>query len=447
MVEDSQEAITLPHSLDAEVSLLGSLMLGGANSHSVMGSVKGDEFYLSRHRIIYDEMLHLWADEGVADAVMLIDRLRASGRLDQAGGEEYLVDLTSRVQTSSNLLEYARIIQEASQRRRVIEMCQDLETRARSGSGKVRDLIDEAGGQVLALAEDDSKQGIHTMHESLDKVIQNIEEWEKGSVGVLTGFKDLDELTNGLQPTDLVVVAGRPAMGKTTFALNVARHAGLINKVPVAIFSLEMGYDQIAMNLLSAASHVSATKMRKAKLNDMEWSQIIQGVDRMREAPIYIDDSPGLNALSIRARARRLHHQKKLGLIVVDYLQLLEMGGRVENRQQEISQISRSMKQLARELQVPILTISQLSRAVESRDGNKPRMSDLRESGAIEQDADVIMLLYRKEYYSPDDEDAKGKAEVIVAKQRKGRTGSIELAFHADQLRFGDLAYESFPGS
>jgi len=435
---------SLPHNVEAEVSLLGSLLLGGAKSHAVLEMIKAQDFYLSRHRVIFEELLSLWADEGVTDALILIDRLRASGQLSAAGGEEYLVDLTSHIRTSSNAIEYAKIIHQEAQRRRLIETCQDLESRARSGTGRVRDLIDDAGAQILTLAEDDANQGVHGIKESIDQAITNIEEWEKGVVGVMTGFSELDEMTNGLQPSDLIVAAGRPSMGKTTFALNIALHAAITNNTPVAIFSLEMAYDQIAMNLLSMSSRVSATKLRKADLNDADWKKIITRCETLREAPIFIDDAPGLNAMSIRARARRLHHQKKLGLIVVDYLQLLDMGGRSENRQQEISQISRSLKQLARELHVPILTISQLSRAVEAREGHRPRMSDLRESGAIEQDADVVLLLYREEYYKPDDDDAKGKAEIIVAKQRKGRTGSVKLAFIADQLRFGDLAYDPF---
>ncbi len=442
MAEDENAVAAMPSNIEAEVSLLGSLLLGGAKSHAALETVSEGDFYLSRHRVIFAEMLSLWADDGVTDALILIERLREKGTLDQAGGEEYLIDLTGRVRTSSNAVEYAKIVSQDARRRQLIELCQDLESRARSGTGQVRQLMDEAGASFLGLAEDDASKGTHGIRESLDQVITNIELWEKGQVGVQTGFKELDAMTNGLQPTDLVVVAGRPSMGKTTISLNIALHAAVQNHVPVAIFSLEMSHDQLAMNMLSSISRISAAKMRNASLNDNEWTHIIEGVEKMRDAPIFIDDSPGLNAMSIRARARRLHHQKKLGLIIVDYLQLLEMGGRIENRQQEISQISRSLKQLARELDVPILTISQLSRAVEAREGNKPRMSDLRESGAIEQDADLIMLLYRKEYYNPDDEDAKGKAEVIVAKQRKGRTGSANLAFFPDQLRFGDLSYE-----
>ncbi|MGE4619065.1 MAG: replicative DNA helicase [Planctomycetota bacterium] len=448
MAEIEQIKNTLPQNTDAETSLLGSLLLGGGSAANVIDRLKADDFYLSRHRILFEEIQSLWADEGVTDPVILITRLENKGLLDKVGGGEYVIDLTTKVRTSLNAPEYANIIQQTAQRRRLIESCQELEARARSGTGNVGDLIDEAGATVLQLAEDDGTGGIHEIKDSLNEGFALLDLWEKGDSGsVLTGFKDLDNMTNGLQPTDLVIVAGRPSMGKTTFALNVALNAAMRKeRTPVLVFSLEMNHEQLALNMLSMRSGASATKMRKVELSSNEWDDLIQAGDDLSRAPIYIDDSPGLNVMTIRARARRLHSQNQLGMIVVDYLQLLEMGGRVENRQQEISKISRSLKQLARELSVPVVTISQLSRAVESRESHIPRMSDLRESGAIEQDADLIMLLYREEYYKPDKEEAKGLAEVIIAKQRKGPVGSVKLAFQADRLKFADPSFTQTNG-
>lgn len=431
---------TLPQNSEAECSLLGSLLLGGANTANVLSKLQPDDFYLSRHRILFEEIQKMYADEGVVDLVILVNRLESSELLDKVGGSEYVIDLQSRIKTSSNALEYTNIIQQTAQRRRLIESCQDLESRARAGSGNVWDLIDEAGARVLNLGKDDGDRGTHDIKDSINEGFKLLDSYEKGASGsVLTGFPDLDEMTNGLEPTDLIIIAGRPSMGKTTFALNVAANAAMRTaKSPVVIFSLEMNHEQLALRMMSSESKVSATRMRKVQLNDREWQTVIKAGADLGESPIFIDDSPGLNVMTIRSRSRRLHSQNKLGLIIVDYLQLLEMGGRVENRQQEISKISRSLKQLARELSVPVIALSQLSRAVESRENHIPRMSDLRESGAIEQDADLIMLLYRDEHYNPDKDEAKGLAELIVAKQRKGPVGSVKLAWFADHLRFDD---------
>lgn len=447
MKPDPEIQNTLPQNTEAEASLLGSLLLGGAHTANVVNKLHPDDFYLSRHRLLFEEIQNLYADEGIVDLVILITRLESSNLLDKVGGQEYVIDLQSRIRTSSNAMEYANIIQQTAQRRRLIDSCQDLETRARAGTGNVWDLIDEAGAKVLNLAKDDGDRGTHDIKESINEGFKLLESYEKGSSdNVLTGFPDVDEMTNGLEPTDLIIIAGRPSMGKTTFALNLLANAALgPSKTPVIIFSLEMNHEQLALRMLSSESMVSATRMRKVQLNDEEWKKVIKAGDDLGGAPIYIDDSPGLNVMTIRSRARRLHSQRKLGLIVVDYLQLLEMGSRSENRQQEISQISRALKQLARELSVPVIALSQLSRAVESRENQIPRMSDLRESGSIEQDADLIMLLYREEYYKPDKDEAKGFAELIIAKQRKGPVGSVKLAWFADHLKFDDQTKRANP--
>ena len=431
---------SLPHNREAEESLLGALLYGGSMSKVILDQLHADDFYLARHRVIYQNVVRLFADEGVVETVLLLDLLEKEGLLDVAGGREYVQELPQRVRTSGNALEYASIIKDAAQRRNVIGVCQEIEKRARSGQDNASDLVDAAGADMLHLAQDTDRRNVYTMKNSLEKVFELVDKKEKGeSPGVLTGFKKIDEMTSGLQQTDLVIVAGRPAMGKTTFSLNCALHAAYKNQIPVAIFSLEMSYDQIAASMLCNASAVRADHLYKNKLTDQDWERLITTSTQLSKAPIFIDDSPGLNAMSIRSRARMMHNKHQLGMIVIDYLQLLELGGgRTENRQQEISQISRSLKQLARELGVPVVTLSQLSRAVESRDSHRPRMSDLRESGAIEQDADLIMLLYREEYYQPEKEDAKGLAEVIVAKHRKGQTGSVMLSFRGETLSFAN---------
>ncbi|MGE4602592.1 MAG: replicative DNA helicase [Planctomycetota bacterium] len=434
---------TLPHNTDAESNLLGSLMLGGGPIANIVDKLRPEDFYLSRHQIIFEELQALYAAEGVTDPVILIDRLESSGLLDKVGGSEYVIELTTRVRTSSNALEYANIIEQAALRRRVVELCQDLESRARTGSGNINDIVDEAGARVLNLSKDEGKSVFHSIQESLDEGFRLLDQLEKGQHGnIMTGFSDLDEMTNGLHPQDLVILAGRPGMGKTTFALNIACNAvSPADHKPVLIFSLEMSHDQLALRMLSATSGVNATRLLKGQLNDQEWKDLMEASDKLKAVQIITDDSPELNVMAIRSRARRLHQRHPLGLVVVDYLQLLEMGGRVENRQQEITQISRSLKQLARELNVPVIAISQLSRAVEQREGHRPRMADLRESGSIEQDADLIMLIYREEVYYPDKEEAKGIAEINIAKQRKGAVGTVKLAFQPDRLRFVDLSY------
>ncbi|MGE4631488.1 MAG: replicative DNA helicase [Planctomycetota bacterium] len=444
-MNNSNEPIhTLPHNTDAEASLLGSLLLGGANVANVFDKLKPLDFYTSRHRIIFEQVQSLYSAEGVTDTVILISRLENSGLLDKVGGEEYVIKLTSRVRTSSNVLEYATIIDQAAKRRRLIETCQDIESRSRSGSGNIHELIDDAGAKFLNMGEVGPEAGAHSIQESLDEGFRLLDMWEKGEIGnVRSGFTDLDEMTNGFHPQDLVIIGARPAMGKTTLAMNIALNVARgENAKPVLFFSLETGHDQIALNMLSAESGVEATKMRKGQVNKSDYSALIQASDRIKGgSKIIIDDAPGLTAMAIRARARRHHQRHNLGMIVVDYLQLLEMGRRAENRQQEITQISRSLKQLARELSIPVVVLSQLSRAVQQREKKRPNMSDLRESGAIEQDADLVMLLYREDYYDENNEDLKGVAEVIVAKNRKGPVGSVKLSFQPERLRFANLSF------
>lgn len=431
-----------PHNTDAEKSLLGSLMvLGGAAHDYIFQILSPDDFYTRKHQLIFEGLMRLYDSESVTDPLMLEAYLAKDGKSADVGGRDGILELTEGILTGANIQKYADLILDDSRRRKLVQFCDEISLRASTGAAPARDLLDEAEAAVLELGEVASGATAESMPKVLKEAFRLFDAWEEGVSGLNTGFSDLHKMTNGLQPGELVVIAGRPSMGKTTLALNFAHNIALKEKVPVALFSLEVDRRQVAINLLCRSAQVSATRLRHGTLPEDDWAQLVAAAERLSDAPLYIDDSPSLNLMAIRSRARRLHNRHGIGLVVVDYLQLLEHGGRRhENRQQEISSISRSMKQLARELRVPVVTISQLSRAVESRESHRPRMSDLRESGAIEQDADLILLLYREEYYKPEKEEAKGKAEVIVAKQRNGPTGSIDLAFIGEQLRFEELS-------
>ncbi|HIA26786.1 MAG TPA: replicative DNA helicase [Planctomycetes bacterium] len=433
---------SLPHNIDAERSLLGSLMVLGGSSHdSIFETLSPDDFYIRKHQLIFEGLQGLYLAESVTDPLMLEAFLARDGKSADVGGREGILALTDGILTGANIQKYADLILDDSRRRKLIHFCEEIALRASTGAAPAGDLIDEAEAAVLELGEEASGSIAENMPTVLKEAFRLFEVWEQGGSGLNTGYSNLHKMTNGFQPGELIVIAGRPSMGKTTLALNFAHNIALREKVPVALFSLEVDRRQVAINILCRSAHVSATKLRQGTLPEQDWNQLMSAAEQLSEAPLYIDDSPTLNLMAIRSRARRLHSRHGIGVIVVDYLQLLEHGGRRhENRQQEISSISRSLKQLARELGVPVVTVSQLSRAVESRESHRPRMSDLRESGAIEQDADLILLLYREEYYKPEKEEAKGKAEVIIAKQRNGPTGSIDLAFIGEQLRFEELS-------
>lgn len=433
---------TPPHSLEAERNLLGSLLLACGDTSRIFELLGPDSFFSRRHQLIYSAVREVHDQHANVDTVLVHESLERTGVLTEAGGLDYLLGLTESVQTSTNVEKYAEIIHDRALRRGIIETCDQVSTDAFENQSPAVTLLDRAEVQILELSGDKGVNRIAPMREVVKQSFDLIDSWEQGNTGQATGFRDLDEMTSGgLHAGELIVVAGRPSMGKTTISMNIAHNMALRDSRGVAVFSLEVDRRQIAINLLCRAAQVPAQKLRSVTLNQREWESLAQAASTLAKLPIYVDDSPGLNTMAIRSRARRLKARHDIGLVVIDYLQLLELGGgRQENRQQEISSISRSLKLLARELEVPVITISQLSRAVESRESHKPRMSDLRESGAIEQDADLILLLYRDEYYNPDKEEAKGKAEVIIAKQRNGPTGSVDLAFIGEQLRFEDLA-------
>ncbi len=433
---------TPPHSVEAERNLLGSLLLACGDTSRIFELLRSESFFSRQHQMIFESIREVHDEHANIDTVLVREALERRGTLVAAGGLDYLLGLTETVQTSANAEQYAEIIHDRFLRRGLIETCDSVVEDAYENQSPARTLVDRAEVSILDLSGREGANQIVPMREVVKQSFDLIDSWEKGNTGLATGYRDLDEMTSGgLHPGELVVVAGRPSMGKTTLSLNIAQNVAVNHNTPVAIFSLEVDRRQLAINLLCRVAQVPAQKLRSVSLSQREWESLAQAASTLARLPIFVDDSPGLNTMAIRSRARRLKSRHGIGLIVVDYLQLLEMGGgRQENRQQEISSISRSLKMLARELEVPVITVSQLSRAVESRESHKPRMSDLRESGAIEQDADLILLLYRDEYYHPEKEEAKGKAEVIIAKQRNGPTGSVHLAFIGEQLRFEDLA-------
>jgi replicative DNA helicase len=438
-----------PHSVEAEQSLLGALLLDNQAFDRVADLVGADDFYRDDHRRIWRHISRLVEATRPADVVTVSESIEASEDKDKTGGTSYLAALAQNTPSALNVRRYAELVRERAVQRRLAQVATEIAESALAPTGKdVGQLLDEAESKIFQIAESGARkdQGLVGISPVLAKVFERIDHLHSQDnpsdiTGVPTGFVDLDRMTAGLQPGDLIIVAGRPSMGKTAFALNIAEHVALHPSVglPVAIFSMEMSSSQLAMRMLSSMAKVDQTRLRTGRLNDEEWSRLTDEIGRLNEARIHVDETAALNALELRARARRMKREYgKLGLVVVDYLQLMSASGQGENRATEISEISRSLKALAKELDVPVIALSQLSRAVEQRNDRRPLMSDLRESGAIEQDADVILFIFREEVYSPDKEDAKGKADVIVGKQRNGPIGTVPLTFMGRYTRFGN---------
>lgn len=432
----------LPQNIDAEQSVLGSLFIDQQALYKVIRFLKPDDFYLEGHRLIFNAFLKLDETGAPADLVTITDIVRQQGNLEKVGGATYIASLAGMAATSVNIEHHARIVEEKSLLRSLISMATRIAGRGYEGEDDAERLIDEAESMLLQLSTRRSTSGFSPINRVLVEIFRLIEERyrNKGKInGVLTGFADLDKLCCGLQPGDLIIVAGRPAMGKTSFGLTVAHQAALQNGVPTGIFSLEMSKSQLVQRVLCAEAMVDMQKIRSGNLNETDWNKLAEAAAKLTTIPLYIDDSAGISVRQLRAKARRLKAEKGLGLIVIDYLQLMQGSSRSENRQQEIAEISRSLKGLAKDLSVPVIALAQLSRSVEQRDKKRPIMSDLRESGSLEQDADVVMFIYREEYYKPDTEK-KGIAEIIMAKQRNGPTGTVELAFLKEYTRFMNLA-------
>ncbi|MBA3902484.1 MAG: replicative DNA helicase [Rhodocyclaceae bacterium] len=441
-----------PHSIEAEQSLLGGLMLDNTAWDRIADQVNAADFYRDDHRRIFRHIARLIEAGRPADVVTVFESLDKAAEAEQAGGMAYLGEIANSTPSAANIKRYAEIVRERAILRKLVSVGDEIAASALNPQGReANQILDEAEARVFEIKDAGSRtsEGFTPIQPLLGKVVDRIQELydrdhPSDITGIPTGFHDLDHKTSGLQPGDMVIVAGRPSMGKTAFALNMAEHVALEAGLPVAIFSMEMPGTQLAMRFLSSVGKLDAHRVRTGKLNDDEWQRMTYALGKLHEAPIHIDETPALNATELRARARRLYRQcGKLGLIVIDYLQLMSAVGQGENRATEISEISRSVKALAKELHVPVVALSQLSRNVEQRPNKRPVMSDLRESGAIEQDADVILFIYRDEVYNPDSPD-KGSAEVIIGKQRNGPIGTVKMTFLGEYTRFENFAA---PGS
>ncbi len=436
-----------PHNLEAEMSVLGSVLVDSSVLERLEGLISAESFYKASHQKIWRAMEALAASGEPVDLVTLSEALRREGVLDEVGGLAYLVGLSEQTPTAAYAEHYARIVAEKAVLRRLIAAAGEVMKLAYDEAGSVEEILDEAGRKILEVQTDGHRREFSEMRDLVHETFEHINElYEHQGMpsGVRTGFKELDQMVGGLEPGSLNIIAARPSMGKTAFALTIAQHVALKDGVPVGIFSLEMPAVQLVTRMITAEARIDMNRLRQGQLSERDFQRIVDVAGRLAEAPIYVDDTPDLSLLELRARARRLRTQHKLGLIIVDYLQLMSGAagsGKSENRQQEIAAISRGLKGLARELEVPVVALSQLSRAVEGRPNKRPMLSDLRESGSIEQDADLVLFIYRDEYYNPHSDKA-GIAEIIIGKQRNGPTGTVELQFHAAHVRFNDLARE-----
>ncbi len=440
------EALRIPpQSIEAEQSVLGGLMLDNQRWDQVADRVSADDFYRKEHRLIFRAVATLCDANSPADVVTVSEWLEKNGELDGAGGLAYLGTLANNTPSAANIVAYADIVRERAVMRTLIRVANNIGNSAYNPEGRnAAELLDYAEKNILDISERGSHrrggfQPLKTLLTSAVDRIDTLFRSESPITGVPTGFTDLDAMTSGLQPGDLVIVAGRPSMGKTSLAMNIAENAAVGAKLPVAVFSMEMPGEQLAMRLMSSLGRINAHKVRTGKLEDDDWPRLTSAIGLLADAPMYIDDTPALTPLELRSRARRLKREHGLGMIVVDYLQLMQSPESGENRATEISSITRSLKTLAKELHVPLIAMSQLNRSLEQRPNKRPVMSDLRESGAIEQDADVIFFIYRDEVYNEDSQD-KGTAEIIIGKQRNGPTGKVRLTFLGEYTRFENFA-------
>ena len=438
-----------PHSEDAEQSLLGGIMLEERAWDRVADIVSGMDFYRPDHRLIFAAMGDLVERNQPLDAITVGDHLQRQDKLDDAGGRAYLARLVGNTPGAANIRRYASIVREHAMLRQLIEVGGDIAASGFESEGRqVEELVDQAEQRVFEIAERGQRSGAgfiavkEMVQPSIDR-LDALSKSEGGITGVASGFEDLDKLTAGLQAGDLIVIAGRPSMGKTTLALNIAENAAIGHNLATGVFSMEMPKEQVAMRMIGSIGRVNQSHLRSGRLTEDDWTRINSAGSMMSHAPIFIDDAPGLTPIEVRARSRRLKREHGLGMVVVDYLQLMQVGGSIENRATEISEISRSLKSLARELYVPVVALSQLNRSVEQRNDKRPVMSDLRESGAIEQDADVIIFIYREEVYDSET-PRKGVAEIIIGKQRNGPTGTFLLTFKGEFTRFESHVPEDY---
>ncbi len=430
-----------PQNIEAEKCVLGSIFLDNNALLKVIDLLQPEDFYRPAHSSIFRTMLDLFNSNEPIDLVTVHNALHDKDLLEQVGGAAYLAELAHFVPTAANVVYYAHIVREKSILRRLIATATEIASRCYEGTEPVDDLLEEAERSIFEIRAQGNSKNFFSIKDIIKSAVYQIEQLhhrKEEITGIPTGFREFDRLTAGLQPADLIIVAGRPSMGKTALALNIAQHAALEHEVPVAIFSLEMSKEQLATRMLCAEAKVDAQALRTGRLSDADWQRLTFAANRLSQASIFVDDTPALTVLELRAKARRLMAEHGLGLVIIDYLQLMRSRERRERREQEISEISSSLKAMAKELNIPVVALSQLNRQVETREIKRPQLADLRESGAIEQDADVIVFIYRDEVYNKESPD-KGKAELIIGKQRNGPTGTVKLAFLAQYSCFANL--------
>ncbi|MCZ8015663.1 MAG: replicative DNA helicase [Limnobacter sp.] len=437
-----------PHSLESEQSVVGGLLLDNQAWDRIGDVIRADDFYRYDHRVIFEHIAKLIDGSKPADVITVYESLQSSGKAEDVGGLAYLNTLATNTPSAANIRRYAEIVRDRAVLRRLITISDDIATTALNPQGKdTKTILDEAESKIFKIAEDGARGagGFQDLQPVLSKVVERIDElYHRDSTsditGISTGFVDLDSKTSGLQPGDLIIVAGRPSMGKTAFSLNIGEHVAVEEGHAVAVFSMEMGATQLAMRLLGSVGRLDQHRLRTGRLTDEDWPRLTYAVEKMQNAQLFIDETPALSSMEVRARCRRLARQcGQLGLVIIDYLQLMGSSSPGENRATEISEISRSLKGLAKELNCPVIALSQLNRSLEQRPNKRPVMSDLRESGAIEQDADVILFIYRDEVYNPDSPD-KGTAEIIIGKQRNGPIGAIRVTFLGMYTKFENYA-------
>ncbi len=437
-----------PHNLEAEQAVLGGVLLNNDAMNQLMDILSPDDFYREANATIFEGMTLLYNESEPIDVITLSEALTRKSQLEKVGGIDYLAVLVQSVSTSAGIVYHAEIIRASSVRRQLISECSNISELCFQEQEDAEGLLEKAEQTIFNIAESQIKEGFQSLNQvikgSMERVVKAGE--SKGFLtGITTGFEHFDRLTAGLQPSDLIIVAGRPSMGKTALALNMGYNAAKSTKKGIAVFSLEMSRQQLGIRLLGFESRIDATRLRTGRLNKDEWQELIDSADRLSEIPIYIDDSSAISVLEMKAKCRRLKKRGELGLVIVDYMQLIQGRRSAESRQLEMSEISRGLKGLAKDLDIPVMALSQLNRKVEDRPNKRPQLADLRESGAIEQDADVIVFIYRDEFYNPQSEESRNIAEIIIGKQRNGPTGSVKLTFLKELTRFENFIQEDVP--
>ena len=451
-IEQTSQALLPPHNLEAEQSVLGAILLADTTLYGLVinEGLKPEHFYREQHATIYRAMLRLYEESREIDVLTVTEQLRQAGEIDQVGGPAMVDALAGAAPAAGNVREYARIVQSNALLRRLLSTTQQIQANVWNHEAPARELVEWAERDILEVAHDDRQKDFRSigevLHDEVDK-LHRLSLEHTALTGTPSGYKDLDEITGGFQPGNLVILAARPSMGKSALVTNIAENAALEHGRPVALFSLEMSEAELAQRFVASQARIRGEELRKGRVAENRWPKILEACQRLSDAPLYVDDSSDIGILELRAKARRLHQQNSggLGLIIVDYLQLMRPDGRVESRVEQVGQMSRGLKILARELEVPVIALSQLSRAVESRTDKKPILSDLRESGQIEQDADLVMFIYREEYYDRESE-REGEADIIIAKHRNGALGDVVLTFQKEYPKFMNFAGDRFGG-